>query len=117
MDHLSIPANKLIEQEFTKNNIFSIHESIESDGNADLWDLYVITFENDDYTYYNYHWENWHDNDPHEYQLYFTCLTQHLSPNDYHLEMAHELVMMIEDHHIRDKILMKMHVSPYLVGT
>lgn len=114
MNHLSIAANRLIEQEFIKKNIFSIHESIESDGfddsgsKADLWDLYAITLENGDYIYHNYHWENWHDDDPHEYQLYLTCPIQHLSPNDSHLEMAYELIMMIEDHYVRDKILMSM---------
>ena len=63
---------------FTKNNIIFLQEFLSHDGynqrgpESNLWDLYIIIEINNDYIFYNYHWEDWfHNNQKKEYDLFF----------------------------------------------
>ena len=64
MNRLSYKANEVLSI-FTKENIVYVREILSHDGynsfgpESDLWDLYLIIKENDDYIYYHYRWENW----------------------------------------------------------
>lgn len=49
------------------------HDGCDEDGpESDLWDIHIVTQENGEYIYYNYHWENWFDGVRPWYDLYET---------------------------------------------
>lgn len=62
---------------YSNKNIIYINETLSHDGydsygpESDLWDLSIIKELNNDYIFYDYHWENWfNDNQEKKYELW-----------------------------------------------
>lgn len=78
MESLTKKAQIIIKQDFNDKNIVKNIEKLHHDGydkygpESNLWDLYIITEENNKYIMYFYHWEDWYDSDVSDltYQFY-----------------------------------------------
>jgi len=75
-------ANYIISRDFTNKNIVFIGEYLSHDGydkygaQSNLWDLYIIEEIEDNFLFYDYHWEDWFSKfDTREYEL---CNTKNL---------------------------------------
>ena len=90
--HLTEPAQRIVNREFLDKKVIGIKEQLGHDGadsegwESDLWDLFLVTFENNQYIFYGYHWENWYQNDIHEYDLYRTERVKDLTDHSYYME-------------------------------
>lgn len=70
-------ANYIINRDFLNKNIAFIDEYLSHDGydrfgpKSYLWDLYIVEDINNEFYFYDYHWENWFSKfDSHEYELW-----------------------------------------------
>lgn len=58
-------AENLLEDQFKDSDVVDIFETKTHDGydcdgpESNLWDLHIITLENQKYVYYHFHWEDW----------------------------------------------------------
>lgn len=95
---ISDPAYEVLCRDFKKKpdtrHVISFRETRGHDGydaegpKSDLWDFFVIALENGEHVYYNYHWENWFQGDPEEYDLFYRGPVSQLT--GYHLKMAQQ---------------------------
>ena len=75
INQLSLPARKIM-RSFENIKVVAVTEQLDHDGYdeygslSDLWDLYLITLEDDTYIFYNYHWEDWFRKEKDIYELY-----------------------------------------------
>lgn len=74
--NLSNEANNVISY-YKNKNIIYFQEMLDHDGydsygpESNLWDLDIIIEINNDYIFYNYHWEDWYSkNQERKYNLY-----------------------------------------------
>ena len=81
-------ADKLIQKSFNDAHIVDIFETLNHDGydrdgpESNIWDLHMIVLENDVYTYYRFHCEDWFYNRPVEYEPYYTATIESIYSAD-----------------------------------
>lgn len=91
-------ANYIISRDFSNKNIVFIGEYLSHDGydkygaQSNLWDLYIIEECEDNFLFYDYHWEDWFSKyDTREYELCKTKNLEDCSLNDFQIIMKSKI--------------------------